>query len=429
MLVDKARKAKRIIDFVNLVSAHKESGLWLKIIDMRLNHRQEDLVTIERRFVDFPNLIDPAYPLDWKYLEGRILLSQDRLNAATRSMLPSGPEDRNADATADLHGEIARRIRELEKKRSTASSNEKYLVIRACGIGLWGEINHVIAQLVFAKWTKRIPYVFWGKECLYNDGSEENAFLQYFSSWGEHRSAISGMARFFPDDFWSKENVFGANTRKYTFSSPREHVGLDILGRDEDVLVVDSYVALEVLLEWLPEGHEYGGRSGRDLYGDLFAEYLKVRPEISALIEGFWERQMKGISFVAVHARGGDRAENNAKLAENDRLYFDKIETMCRPEEKIFLCTDSRFIYEDFLSKYEDRLVAYPSQRTTGSQGLHNGSSANRSLAGTETLIEVLLAVRCAKFIGCSSNVSGTILTLGRWEASHVFHDLPSLTL
>jgi len=429
-LVSTAKIIKRIIDFIILAITNKESELWLKTIDMRLNHKQDAVVSVRRRFFDFPNLIDPAYPMNWDYLEGRILFAQGRLNAVTSWMLKTHAEERASSSIDDMSNQVAERIRDMGRKRASSSGKERYLVIRACGIGFWGEINHVIAQLVFATWTQRRPYVFWGSECLYHDDAEENAFLQYFQPWEDLRIGISGMGSFFPDDFWNKGNVFGTGTRTYSFKSPRNYVGLDVLGQEDDVLIVDTYVSLEVLLKWLPQGHEYGGMSSKDLYRKLFGEYLKLLPEISTQIEGFWNLNMKGSSLVAVHARGGDRTESEGKLLDNDRRYFEKIEAMCPSEEAIFLCTDSEFIYEDFRSRYKDRLVAYPSQRTSGTQGLHTaGSPANRRLAGMETLVEVLLAARCSKFIGCSSNVSGAIDTMGDWEDSYLFHDLPSLTL
>jgi hypothetical protein len=327
MLIHAIKKAKHIIDFIILVSGKKESKLWLKIIDMRLNHKHTDLVTIGKRFIDFPNLIDPACPLNWDYLEGRILLSQDRLNAATSWMLKARAENRTAGAIDDMHRQIGDKIREMDERRTSSSGKERYLVIRACGIGFWGEVNHVISQLVFAKWTRRTPYVFWGDECFYHDGSQGNAFLQYFRSWDEDRhSTITNMSRFFPDDYWTRETVFGRGTRMYSFKSPRSYVGLDLLGRDEDVLVVDGYVSLDVLLEWLPEGSEYRGLTIREAYRNIFGQYLRLLPEISDRIDEFWDRTMRGIPFVAVHARGGDRTESMEKLADNDRRYFEKIE-------------------------------------------------------------------------------------------------------
>jgi len=431
MLVGTLRKIKRVIDFLSVIFANRETDLWMKIVDMRLNHEQHDLVPIARRFVDFSNLVDPAYPLNWDYLEGRTLFSQDRLNAVSAWMLKRNPDEGGLCRIDDLHRQVADRIGLKEKERKDLPQKERYLVIRACGIGFWGEINHVISQLVFASWTRRTPCVFWGDECFYHDGSQGNAFMQFFAPWDDDRqSKIKDMSSFFPDDFWTRETVFGRNTRMYSSKSSRSYVGLDVLGRDDEVLVVDSYVALDVLLEWLPQGNEYGGLTIREAYRNIFGRYLRLLPEISDRIEEFWDRTMKGIPFVAVHARGGDRTESKEKLADNDRRYFEKIEAMCPSGEAIFLCTDSEFIYEDFRSRYKDRLVTYPSQRTAGNQGLHTaGSPANRRLAGMETLVEVLLSARCSKFIGCSSNVSGAIDTMGDWEDSYLFRDLPSLTL
>jgi hypothetical protein len=61
-----------------------------------------------------------------------------------------------------------------------ANGRPHFLLIKAWGCGFWSDMNQVFGCLPLAEITGRIPVTHWGKNSLYGDGTDTDAFQLYF---------------------------------------------------------------------------------------------------------------------------------------------------------------------------------------------------------------------------------------------------------
>ena len=109
------------------------------------------------------------------------------------------------------------------------------------GYGFWSDVDHVIGQLLIAELSNRIPVVHWGKNSLFSDVSNSNAFDLYFEPVSS--LAIDDLAScdlsFFPPK-WNAGNLHQEDHHKWYGPFGRQN-GIFFLGRDEDVVVSDFH--------------------------------------------------------------------------------------------------------------------------------------------------------------------------------------------
>jgi tetratricopeptide (TPR) repeat protein len=301
--------------------------------------------------------------------------------------------------------------------RPQVPQGRQFLLIKAWGYGFWSDVSHVLGCLLLAEMTGRVPVTHWGRNSLFTDGSDGDAFRLYF----EPLSALTldalpalGAASFFPPK-WSTANLHEEDNAKW--QGPGSKVGgLYFLNRPETIAVSDFYIGVVDLLPWIPATHKLHGKPLDDIYHCLAETYLRPRDRVSSQVEEFYRRHISGLPTLAVHVRGSDKRLEIADLDRLNRLYFDAIDRE-DPSWRILLLTDDTRCVTVFRERYGDRVIVTDSMRTDNDLGVHYHSSVDRVRLGAEVMRDTYLALRCEKFIGNGhSNVSAMGAILKRWD-------------
>lgn len=295
--------------------------------------------------------------------------------------------------------------------------NNRILLIKEWGCGFWADIDHVIGQLLLAEITFRIPIVYWGGNSLYNNSNQEDCFSHFFLPVSH--LTISDIQKndisYYPKR-WNTKNILKKDPKKYLRKYSSES-GILFFDRKEEVIVSDRHINLGTILPWVPKNHPVSNYDADSAFCYLYNKYIQITPSIQKEIELFFETKMSHKHLIAVHVRGGDRTESFKKLSENNIIYFKAIDDylMVHPESFIFICTDSAYVLTEFHQKYQKNLIFTDFHRSVDKTGIHFNVSIDKERLAIETIVDVYLALKCDYFIGCESNVSGTIKKLKNW--------------
>jgi hypothetical protein len=336
-----------------------------------------------------------------------------------------------APASAEVQQFVARvrqatssdRAADRQSGAGTVSGKLRFVVIKSWGYGLWSDVDHVLGQLLLARITGRIPVIHWGSNSLFRNPDADEAFTTLFEPVSDVSLAdVAGKGRSYFPSKWSDTNIDRNDVNKWDGAFSRM-TGLYFVNREEDVVVSDFHTYLADLVPWIAPGHPLHGMSAQDTYRQLFAEYIRPRPDILESIEGFWQREMKDRHLLAVHVRGSDKTIEITKLNEVNATYDARIRAYLdrHPEAQIFLLTDSVTVLHEYRHAWGPRLISTDCARSDTQQGVHHQSRADRRRIGAEVIRDVFLAARCRHFIGNgSSNVSTSVLHVRKWDPSEV---------
>ena len=308
-----------------------------------------------------------------------------------------------------------------EKQRGPSSPapgpKPRFLLIKAWGYGFWSDVDHVAGQLLLADMTNRIPIVHWGRNSLFTAPQIENAFELYFCPVSSHAlgDAANPGATFFPSK-WRHDNLSTENLNKWNGPGSRL-TGLYFLNRDEDFVVSDFHTYVNDLVPWIDASSQYFGTSREEIYRRLFSRHIELKPRNQARIDRFWQDNMAGRQWLAVHLRGSDKTAEVGHLADINASYFARIDERIdsHPQLSIFLLTDSEHFLLDFRRRYGSRLLHSNCMRTATTTGVHYAGHPGPRIA-EEVILDTYVAARCDFFLGNgASNVSTAVRHLKDW--------------
>jgi hypothetical protein len=323
---------------------------------------------------------------------------------------------------------IAHRLHALP---TPASAGERFLLIKAWGFGFWSDVSHVLGQLLVARVTMRTPVVHWGTNSLFHDAPSENAWTEFFEPLsGTHPSELAANAIDIWPPKWSRESLLAPECQKNR--GPYSRVaGIWTLARSERVLVSDFFASLLELTPWIPSEHPLYGLSVHAIARELVRDHLRPTTAVAAAVSEFCARQLPSTGYLAVHARGSDKALETRQLDSINRDCFARIDgaLAAHHDWPLFLMTDDERILAEYRVRYGDRVVTTACTRTRTDQGIHYQSTTSRAQLGREVLIDALVAARADAFIGNGfSNASVMVGYLREWPegactllGSHLF--------
>lgn len=301
-------------------------------------------------------------------------------------------------------------------------TGQKFLLIREIGAGLWNELHHILTQLVISEAVNRIPVVYWGKRCLYSPDDDVNVFEEFFmpvSEFGAYDLAKKEFS-FYPGR-WNSGNILAVPPYPENCG---DRTPERLLKRDEDVIVADRYIEAENVISFLPERHPLSGLSPEELFYSLISRYIRLRKDIQDAIDDFYNRNMKGSSFLAVHIRSSDKLTEVKHLHELNERYPAEIDKIleANPGIRIFLMTDCTDVLEEYRKRYGDLLVYTDCRRVPkDGPGVHFQKYQDNRVKGFEIIRDSWLAAKCDFFIGnAHSNVSRGVCELKNWENDRV---------
>ncbi|MBE6822763.1 MAG: hypothetical protein E7518_06655 [Ruminococcaceae bacterium] len=311
-------------------------------------------------------------------------------------------------------------------------TKDRFLLIKSWGCGFWSDVDHVMGQLLAAEITNRIPVIYWGPNSLYAESFQSNAFDLYFEPVSNF--TIQDIAwphyTFYPP-IWNAKNVMIEDLDKIAW----EHRNLgEMMTSDASVVVSDVHYFVRPMIPFIPKDHWAYGMTPHQIYRGLFDKYLKLKPDIQAEIEDFYEKNLKGSEpLLGVHIRGGDKVREVEKLSNLNKWYYTQIDRFIRRYgiQKILLLTDTEDILKNFVQRYGSMVVYTDCRRgelnaTANAAHLQNYSDKRRK--GIEIIKDTYLGAKCDFFIGNGySNVSYTVKRLKDWPEDHItlfFRDL-----
>lgn len=292
----------------------------------------------------------------------------------------------------------------------------RFLLIKAWGYGFWSEVENVLAGLLLAEATGRIPVVHWGKNSLFNDHPQADGFIRFFepvSDMALDDLIAARPAGIFPPK-WTLENLREEDFGKWQ----GEGAGLRaiyLLSRPEALVVSDFHNHVIDILPWLPASHPLHGRSAAEAHADLIRRYLRPTADLLAEIEAFAAANLSDRPFIAVHARGSDKVGEDPYIDDVHQSYFARLDRE-DPRWGVFLLSEDARLVEAFKARYGERLVLTEAQRTNTIHALHHHAKVDRERLGREVIIDTYLALRCERFLGNGrSNLSAMIAELKDW--------------
>tara|TARA_B100000989_G_scaffold193241_1_gene145826 strand:+ start:540 stop:1865 length:1326 start_codon:yes stop_codon:yes gene_type:complete len=331
------------------------------------------------------------------------------------------------------------RIKKYLKTKIDYSQNQivkdkkpKYLLIKAWGFGFFSDVNHVLGQLLIAELTERLPIVYWGKNSLFGNGTEQNAFENYFENFSKISiNKIQENNNSYWPPKWNNKNLKFKEVNKFKGLYSRISAQY-LLNRPENVIVSDFYSGIVDIKPWIPSNHPLFELSIHEIYSHLVNRYLNPKKLIKEKVDSFLKNKLMKSSFIAVHVRGSDKALELKNLDFINKQYEHIInkKILLNPELKIFLMTDDARVLRRFYQLYGDKIVVTESQRTNDNVGVHYKNSSKSSDLGFEVMIDVYIAAKAKIFVGNGlSNTSQIVRYLKKWSDKDLYFIGPEINL
>ncbi|MFY9314689.1 MAG: O-fucosyltransferase family protein [Burkholderiales bacterium] len=310
--------------------------------------------------------------------------------------------------------ELARTL----QRPAAASSGARYLLVREWSQGFWSDVDHVLGMCLLAEISHRTPIAWWGAQSRFSGDAAGNAWDRFFEpvSGATLRELDAPELRRFPAK-WDDASLAGPIRQRWTGDGSRL-ASIELLDRDEEVVVSDFHSNLNAILPWLPASHALAGAPLPEAYRALVRKYLRPRPPIAAEVERFAAAHFGGGPLVAVHVRGSDKIEEVSDLEATLRAYFEPLDEKLRAhsDARIFLLTDDERVRAFYGERYGGRVLATPCTRATSNVGVHYLAGRDPVRTGVEVMVDAYLAARCGAFIGLGySNVSLYVSYLKAW--------------
>ena len=304
------------------------------------------------------------------------------------------------------------------QRGSGARAGPRYLLVREWSHGFWSDVDHVLGMCLLAEITGRTPVVWWGAQSRFSGDPAGNAWNAFFEPVSDAalRALEAPALRRFPDK-WRAGALSGPIRQRWSGEGSRL-ASIDLLDRDEEVLVSDFHSNLNAILPWLPASHALAGKPLPEAYRALVRKYLRPRPRIADEVDRFSAVHFGGGPLIAVHVRGSDKVEEVSGLEATLRAYFEPLEAKlaARPQARIFLLTDDERVRAFYGERYGERVLATPCTRATSNIGVHYLAQRDPVRTGIEVMVDAYLAARCEEFIGLAySNVSLYVSYLKDW--------------
>ncbi|MBT5107080.1 MAG: hypothetical protein HOM25_00235 [Rhodospirillaceae bacterium] len=321
--------------------------------------------------------------------------------------------------------EIAQGLAELAstpKSATPAPRQPAYLIIKSWGYGFWSDVEHVMASLLLAEMTHRIPIVRWGGNSYYSSDETKDCFQKYFNPVSDVtlEDAIARDGRFYPPK-WSAGNIRQDYLSVWEGAYSRLS-GLYFFNRPERIAVSDFFTQVLELTPWLHEDHWLCGLDVITVMRRLYEKYFSLQKDIQQEVDAYIADNFDDRPVLGVHVRNEDKGSENQDLAdENARIPYMIERRLARnPDLRIFLMTDRDSVIEDYRSRYGARVFHTDCIRTSDDTAVTLLEANDRSRFGIDIIKDTYAAAACTYFIGNgSSNIPPMIEILKEWPDGH----------
>ena len=300
------------------------------------------------------------------------------------------------------------------------TSQPAFHLMKAWGFGFGSEMAGLMGQAYLAEILHRQPIVHWGENFLYREKGNHCVFQHFFKPFNpltiKDISNVSNHDIFPPK--WNQQNLVKENIQKR--EGPYSKLSaLYYFQRKEQLTVSDYYSGVINIRPLLLQDHPLLKMDFDQTYRYLVNKYLQVRDDIIAEAESFIKEKISS-PYIAVHARGSDKDEGYKALTSIPRKTLDYAKSKLSEmpaKAKLFLMTDDVNLLNIYQQEFGDRVISTDSQRSSSELGVHYDSSRDKTAAGIEVLIDMLIAAKSNCFIGLGlSNPSQLICYFGHFD-------------
>jgi hypothetical protein len=261
------------------------------------------------------------------------------------------------------------------------------VVITARGAGLFSDVYMVLGQLAEAERRGEQAVVYWNRTSLYwGDGgwrSARNVWEYVFEPVSDLRLSDLGMNPIACEGLNREEladRLYGRADVRSDYLT--DHVGIPF--------VADTPAREETALR-------------------IFRRYVRVRPEVQALADDFWNTHFASASrVVGAHYRGTDK---RAEVCLVPPAFY---ETALAPEIEagatVFVATDDARVLSRLEARFPGRIVARAGvARSLDERPPHQNGTPRQA---EDAVVDALLLARCARMLHGSSNLPGAVRLL-----------------
>ncbi len=296
---------------------------------------------------------------------------------------------------------------------------DRFLLIKSTGNGFWYDMHHVLTQLYFAEMTKRIPIIYWGKNCMYSIDENMDTFEQFFRPVSDYtiEDVSNPDFTYFPS-VWRHDNLREENLCR------NMDVSLEAMVNSRArVVVQDTFMEAGDIMYCIDK-YPFYGYITRYLYSSMLKKYIRLQPPVYEEVNEFYNSNMRGRTVIAAHIRGSDKIVEVAGLPGINKRYPQEIDRLLeqQPDARLFLMTDCRDILSRYRELYPGIVISTECGRVlTDGPGAHFQQYEDRARKGLEIIKDTWLAARSDYFIGNGySNVSMAVSELADWDTDRL---------
>ena len=333
-----------------------------------------------------------------------------------RQLVPSDLSRLKEMVTADLH---------IRPGSFRGGEGERFLIIRSHSSGFCADVAHVAVQLVVARACGRQPLVYWGRESAYADPAIDNLWDAFFEPVGTVSlpDLEDKALRCVPPPF-TTANLRWSNNRPW-FHNESGASALEIIGRDDEIAVVERFNLVTELLFVLPDDHPLKNRSPIDVFWSELSRSVRLRPGIRAEAQDWLDQHRDGAPVIGIHMRLSSNEKAFESLEQARPNLGSALQALDRfvdqhRDGRIFVMTDYQPYIEDLKRRYPGRVISRPvarlDEQNAGLRQLGLGAPTGNFGLAAEVVRDIATASLCDCFIGDgASSVSLVIAGLGGW--------------
>lgn len=199
----------------------------------------------------------------------------------------------------------------------------------------------------------------------------------------------------------------------------------EIIGRDDEISVVERFNLVTELLFVLPDDHPLKNRSPIDVFWSELSRSVRLRPGIRAEAQDWLDQHRDGAPVIGIHMRLSSNEKAFESLEQARPNLGSALQALDRfvdqhRDGRIFVMTDYQPYIEDLKRRYPGRVISRPvarlDEQNAGLRQLGLGAPTGNFGLAAEVVRDIATASLCDCFIGDgASSVSLVIAGLGGW--------------
>ena len=160
----------------------------------------------------------------------------------------------------------------------------------------------------------------------------------------------------------------------------------------------------------------------------VYKKYIKIKPFVKKTVESFIKKNFLNNKVLAVHWRGTDhKVLPKHPLPPTKKQIFKKVDTLINKNKynKIFLVTEDKKNFEDFVKYYGNKVCYYKSFRTNKTKDFDNFNRKNHKFnLARESLVEVMILSKLDIIVCSKSNISeiGVFMSNKKFKVHEIYN-------